>query len=105
MPAPPPPSLACLAVVLSLQDPVRGSFRADAWSESDSRFSYCAVSALSLLGQLDKLDQAITVDFVAKCRNFDGGFGMTEGAESHASYGQSAGWVVALRVRVGADGE
>lgn len=53
----------------------------------DSRFSYCAVSALSLLGRLDDLDKEKTVDFVRRCGNFDGGFGMVEGAESHAAYG------------------
>lgn len=76
-------------VVLSLQDPVRGSFAGDEWNEQDSRFSYCAVSCLSLLGRLDALDKAKTVRFLEACRNFDGGFGRVEGAESHAAYGAS----------------
>jgi geranylgeranyl transferase type-2 subunit beta len=59
----------------------------DEWGEMDTRFTYCAVCALSLLGRLDALDSAKTVESIARCRNFDGGFGMVEGAESHASYG------------------
>lgn len=55
-----------------------------------SRFSYCAVSALSLLGRLDALDKDLTVGFIERCKNFDGGFGMVDGAESHAAYGESA---------------
>ncbi|CEQ42876.1 SPOSA6832_04750, partial [Sporobolomyces salmonicolor] len=75
-------------VVLSLQDPSRGSFAGDAWKEQDSRFSYCAVSILSLLGRLEALEPTRdkTIEFIRNCRNFDGGFGMVEGAESHAAY-------------------
>lgn len=72
--------------VLSLQTP-EGSFAGDQWGERDSRFSYVAVSILSLLERLDTLDQRRTLDFITRCRNFDGGFGMVEGAESHAAYG------------------
>lgn len=77
------------ADILSLQSSKTGGFAGDEWGEIDSRFSYCAVSALSLLGRLDALDLDKTVDFVRRCRNFDGGFGMVEGAESHAAYGES----------------
>jgi geranylgeranyl transferase type-2 subunit beta len=42
---------------------------------------------LALLDALDQLDQNKTVQFIASCQNFDGGFGMVEGAESHAAYG------------------
>ncbi|GAA6012043.1 hypothetical protein JCM10207_005109 [Rhodosporidiobolus poonsookiae] len=75
-----------VAYVLSLQDPVRGSFAGDAWGEHASRFTYCAVCTLALLGRLDALDREKTVRFIKGCRNFDGGFGMVEGAESHAAY-------------------
>ncbi|BGP15245.1 hypothetical protein JCM10213_000712 [Rhodosporidiobolus nylandii] len=75
-----------VAYVLSLQHPTRGSFAGDAWGEQASRFTYCAVSCLSLLGRLDDLDKEKTVRFIEECRNFDGGFGMVEGAESHAAY-------------------
>ncbi|GAA5882143.1 hypothetical protein JCM16303_005627 [Sporobolomyces ruberrimus] len=74
--------------VLSLQDPIRGSFAGDTWGEHASRFSYCAISILSLLNRLDALEptEEQTVSFLDKCKNFDGGFGMVEGAESHAAY-------------------
>ena len=42
-------------VILSLQQP-SGVFAGDEFGEIDTRFSYIAVQALSLLGQLDKLD-------------------------------------------------
>lgn len=85
----PRPSLTFASDILSLQSPTTGSFAGDEWGEMDSRFSYCAISALSLLGRLDALDKEKTVDFVRRCGNFDGGFGMVEGAESHAAYGTS----------------
>ena len=59
----------------------------DEWGEIDTRFTYCAVCALSLLGRLDALDKDKTVAHIARCANFDGGFGMVEGAESHAAWG------------------
>jgi len=90
-----------------------GSFRGDAWGEVDTRFTYCALSCLALLGRLPPLPPeadegeeggggdddddgggaapaAATVDvraavrYVMSCRNFDGGFGCVPGAESHA---------------------
>jgi len=62
-----------------------GSFSGDQWGEVDTRFTYCAVSALSLLGQLHAIDADKAVSYIRKCRNFDGGFGNREGAESHAA--------------------
>lgn len=68
-----------------------GSFIGDEWGEVDTRFSYCALSCLAILGKLwpaegdDALiDVKAATDYVASCRNFDGGFGATPGAESHA---------------------
>ena len=63
-----------------------GSFYGDKWGEVDTRFSYCAVSILSILGELHSgaIDLAKAMDFVCRCRNFDGGFGAVPGAESHA---------------------
>ncbi|KAG1785639.1 rab geranylgeranyltransferase [Suillus plorans] len=72
------------ADILSLQQP-SGSFAGDAFGETDTRFLYCAVNALSLLGKLDKLDVEKTVAYIRRCSNFDGGFGAVAGAESHAS--------------------
>ena len=57
------------------------------WGEVDTRFSYCAISALSLLKHLDLINVNKTVEFISRCQNFDGAFGTIPGAESHA--GQS----------------
>ena len=45
-----------------------GSFSGDQWGEIDTRFSYCALSILSILGQLDspKIDMKKAIDFVAR---------------------------------------
>lgn len=71
----------------SLQDPETGVFSGDQWNEIDTRFIYCAFNILSLLGKLDYIDVEKAVQFVLRCKNYDGGFGMLPGAESHA--GQS----------------
>ncbi|KAJ7228848.1 rab geranylgeranyltransferase [Mycena pura] len=70
--------------ILSLQQP-SGVFAGDSFGEVDTRFSYIAVNALSLLGCLDQLDIDKTVDYIKQCRNFDGGFGNSIGAESHSA--------------------
>lgn len=71
--------------VASLQQP-DGSFAGDKWGEIDTRFSYCALSILSILGELHSgiIDLPKAVEFVGSCKNFDGGFGAVPGAESHA---------------------
>lgn len=61
-----------------------GSFMGDKYGEIDSRFVYTAVQSLWLLGELDKLDPN-TAEWLAACQNFDGGFGLVPGAESHAA--------------------
>eukprot|EP00579_Thalassiosira_antarctica_P010455 CAMPEP_0201911000 /NCGR_PEP_ID=MMETSP0903-20130614/2136_1 /ASSEMBLY_ACC=CAM_ASM_000552 /TAXON_ID=420261 /ORGANISM="Thalassiosira antarctica, Strain CCMP982" /LENGTH=416 /DNA_ID=CAMNT_0048445683 /DNA_START=39 /DNA_END=1289 /DNA_ORIENTATION=- len=76
-----------------------GSFSGDEWGEVDTRFSYCALSCLALLGRLPLpkwadveksedenaiIDIYKAVDYIISCRNFDGGFGCVPGAESHA---------------------
>lgn len=72
--------------VRQLQRP-DGSFQGDRWGETDTRFLYCAVSALAHLGALDELDHEKTIRWILRCANMDGGFGLTEGAESHAAQG------------------
>lgn len=70
--------------VATLQQP-DGSFAGDAWGEVDTRFTYCALSTLSLLGRLDDtVDVARAAHYILQCRNLDGGFGCVIGAESHA---------------------
>ncbi len=61
-----------------------GSFAGDEWGEVDTRFTYCALSSLSLLGSLHAVDVDKAAEYIASCQNFDGGFGCTPGAESHA---------------------
>ena len=74
-----------------------GSFAGDKWGEIDTRFSYCALSSLSILGFLtrryndgkkqseeDLINIDHAVEYIASCKNFDGGFGCIPGAESHA---------------------
>ena len=56
----------------------------DKWGEVDTRFSFCAVAALTLLGELNAIDIDAAVEFVKSCMNFDGGFGTRPGSESHA---------------------
>lgn len=43
-----------------------------------------ALLALSLLKLLHKVDVPKAVNYVAECANFDGGYGSSPGAESHA---------------------
>ena len=69
-----------------LQQP-DGSFAGDEFGEIDTRFSYCAIAALSLLQRLDAIDCEAAARHIDSCRNFDGGYGVAPGCESHA--GQS----------------
>ncbi|AJV96810.1 BAD_collapsed_G0058050.mRNA.1.CDS.1 [Saccharomyces cerevisiae] len=62
-----------------------GSFQGDRFGEVDTRFVYTALSALSILGELTPEVVDPAVDFVLKCYNFDGGFGLCPNAESHAA--------------------
>ena len=74
------------AVLVSLQQP-SGVFAGDKYGEVDTRFLYCAVSALSLLGRLHEIDATKAVEYIMRCGNFDGGFGAVVGAESHSGQG------------------
>jgi geranylgeranyl transferase type-2 subunit beta len=76
------------SVIVSLQQP-SGVFAGDSFGEIDTRFLYCAVNSLSLLGQLDKIDVGKAVGYIEQCKNFDGGFGSRIGAESHAAQGST----------------
>ena len=77
-------SEAIVKYVCGLQSPEDGSFMGDKWGEVDTRFAFCAVATLKLLGRLDACDVDKAVKFVASCKNFDGGFGSKPGSESHA---------------------
>lgn len=67
-----------------MQDPKTGSFFGDEWGEQDTRFLYGALNALSLLGLLHMVDVDKAAAHVASCANFDGGYGVSPGAESHS---------------------
>lgn len=67
-----------------------GSFVGDEFGELDTRFSYCAVAALSLLRRLDAIDCEAAARHLDSCRNFDGGYGVAPGCESHAGQSTNA---------------
>ena len=92
--------------VVNLQQ-TDGSWAGDSWGEIDTRFTYCALSALSQLHALDQVNIDLAVDYILRCRNIDGGFGCVIGAESHA--GQVFCCIGALAIarslhRLGEDG-
>lgn len=70
--------------IAALQDRESGAFAGDEWGETDTRFLYGALNALSLLGLTHFVDLERCTEHVLACRNFDGGFGTGPGAESHA---------------------
>lgn len=76
-----------LSVVIASLQQTSGVFAGDAFGEIDTRFSFCAINALGLLGHLDKVDTNKAVEYIERCRNFDGGFGSCVGAESHSAQG------------------
>ncbi|KAL3990338.1 Geranylgeranyl transferase type-2 subunit beta [Acanthocheilonema viteae] len=70
--------------VTSLQNE-DGSFGGDEWNEIDTRFSFCALATLHLIGKLENsINIEKAIDFILLCYNFDGGFGRRPGSESHA---------------------
>ncbi|KAK5173602.1 Rab geranylgeranyltransferase [Saxophila tyrrhenica] len=77
--------------IAGLQQP-NGTFAGDDWGETDTRFLYGALNALSLLNMLPSqrpnepplIDIKAATDHVKSCLNHDGGFGVSPGAESHA---------------------
>jgi len=77
--------------IASLQQ-ANGAFAGDQWGETDTRFLYGALNALSLLHALPHqrpdlpplVDVKAATDHVKACQNFDGGFGTSPGAESHS---------------------
>ncbi|KAL5597008.1 hypothetical protein BROUX41_006322 [Berkeleyomyces rouxiae] len=70
--------------ISNLQNRETGTFAGDEWGEEDTRFLYGAFNALSLLGFLDMVNVDKAVAHIATCANFDGGYGVSPGAESHS---------------------
>ncbi|KAI1485461.1 terpenoid cyclases/protein prenyltransferase alpha-alpha toroid [Biscogniauxia mediterranea] len=82
--------------IADLQDRETGTFSGDEWGEEDTRFLYGAFNALSLLGMMHLIDVDKAVNHIVACANFDGGYGVSPGAESHA--GQIFTCVAALTI-------
>lgn len=70
--------------IANLQNRETGSFAGDEWGETDTRFLFGALLALSLLHLLPLIDLSKAVAHIEACGNFDGGYGVSPGAESHA---------------------
>lgn len=94
--------LTIIIVLLSLIRP-DGSIAGDSFGETDTRFSYILIQALTLLGRLSELDSLMLVqpgqgeprsardtvlENIQRSMNFDGGFGTEPGAESHGGQGE-----------------
>ena len=57
--------------------PVPGS------DETDMRFVYCACAVAFIFNDFSGFDTAKTADYIKRCQNFDGGFGIKQLSESH----------------------
>lgn len=62
-----------------------GSFQGDKYGEVDTRFVYSAIQTLRILGKLDVINTDKVVEWIQKCKNFDGGYGLGPGSESHSA--------------------
>ncbi|KAI0017297.1 terpenoid cyclases/protein prenyltransferase alpha-alpha toroid [Xylariomycetidae sp. FL0641] len=82
--------------IASLQNREVGTFAGDEWGEEDTRFLYGAFNALTLLGLLHLVDVDKAIEYIVACANFDGGYGLSPGAESHS--GQIFTCVAALSI-------
>ena len=74
-----------ILVIARLQNRETGTFAGDEWGEEDTRFLFCALIGLSLLGLLHLIDAEKIAEHIVSCANFDGGYGAHPGAESHAA--------------------
>ncbi|CAL1374480.1 unnamed protein product [Linum trigynum] len=52
-------------------------------AETDLRFIYCAAAICFMLDDWSGMDRDKATEYILKCKAYDGGFGMTPGAESH----------------------
>lgn len=77
-----------------------GSFQGDEYGEVDSRFVFSAIQTLSLLDKLDKINVEKCTAWIMACQNFDGGFGLVPGAESHSAQSKLGFYFVLLLANV-----
>ncbi|KAJ6145536.1 DNA mismatch repair protein msh3 [Penicillium chermesinum] len=89
---------AFIDFIASLQNE-EGCFMGDEWGETDTRFLYGALNALSLLRLMDLVDVPKAVSYVQSCENLDGAYGVTPGAESHAGQVFTTDWETWLSER------
>ena len=82
--------------VAALQNRETGTFAGDEWGEEDTRFLYTGLNVLSLLHLMDLVDVDLAVQYIMSCANFDGGYGVSPGAESHS--GQIFACLAALSI-------
>lgn len=82
--------------IAELQNRSTGTFAGDEFGEEDTRFLYGALNALSLLHLTHLVDVPLAVAYIQSCANFDGGYGVSPGAESHS--GQIFTCLAALRI-------
>ncbi|KAL9113728.1 MAG: hypothetical protein Q9227_002173 [Pyrenula ochraceoflavens] len=82
--------------IAKLQNTETGAFDGDEWGESDTRFLYGALNALSLMRKLNTVNVERAVAHVQLCMNFDGAYGVSPDAESHS--GQVFACVAALSI-------
>lgn len=74
---------ALVASLRALQQP-SGSFAAvPVGGEDDLRFIYCACCISHMLQDWRGIDTALAVQYIERCRSYDGGIGMFPGSESH----------------------
>uniref|UniRef100_A0A2P2LGJ6 Geranylgeranyl transferase type-1 subunit beta isoform X2 n=1 Tax=Rhizophora mucronata TaxID=61149 RepID=A0A2P2LGJ6_RHIMU len=52
-------------------------------AETDLRFTYCAAAVCCLLEDWSGMDREKVKEYILKCQSYNGGFGMTPGAEAH----------------------
>lgn len=61
-----------------------GSFKSTiSGSENDMRFVYCACAISHMLDDWTGIDIPRTLDYIRRCRTWDGGIGLTPGQEGH----------------------
>ncbi|KAI5284229.1 hypothetical protein KEM54_001505 [Ascosphaera aggregata] len=82
--------------IANLQDRKTGAFHGDSWGETDTRFLYGALNALSLMHLLHLIDLNLAITYIQSCKNLDGGYGSHPNAESHS--GQILTCVAALSI-------
>jgi geranylgeranyl transferase type-2 subunit beta len=61
---------------------------------------YWGLTAMHLLGRLDRMDKGAILDWVMRCQKDDGGFGGSERHDSHMLYTLSAVQILALYDRL-----